>query len=264
MLDIAKVDLGLIAEALEDHSWSRSWWLDPTTGDVNPGASEMWDGIAEAEEDYRAAEDRGLVAIEPIDSSEAYGDMEDFIEAVSDPRARSALERAIRGRGAFRRFKDTLLDHPELRDAWFRFHDVRMERRALTWLTDAGLVEPGVASAEIAKRPDPDVPHDAATGLARAVAVELRTLFADELDEVIVFGSRARDDAGLGSDLDLLVVLDRVDSPWEDLRRMDDILWRHSLESGVTISAVPVSSEELRSATWPLLERVRAEGRRVA
>ena len=60
--------------------------------------------------------------------------MEDFIRRVRDPRARDLLERAIAGRGAFRRFKDTLLDFPDLRPVWFAFHDARMERRAIEWL----------------------------------------------------------------------------------------------------------------------------------
>ncbi|MGH9243243.1 MAG: UPF0158 family protein [Acidimicrobiales bacterium] len=57
--------------------------------------------------------------------------MEEFIELVPDQRPAHLLARAIDGRGAFRRFKDTLSDLPELRDQWFIFHDARMSRRAV-------------------------------------------------------------------------------------------------------------------------------------
>ncbi len=48
--------------------------------------------------------------------------MEQFVQLVRDPRARDRLDRALQGRGPFRRFKDTLLEFPGLREAWFRFH----------------------------------------------------------------------------------------------------------------------------------------------
>jgi hypothetical protein len=40
----------------------------------------------------------------------------DFTERVRDPRAHDLLERAIEGRGAFRRLKDTLFEFPQLRE----------------------------------------------------------------------------------------------------------------------------------------------------
>jgi hypothetical protein len=63
------------------------------------------------------------------------------------------------------------------------------------------------------------------------------------------------------SDVGLLVVLDRVDSPWEELRRMDEVLWRHSYENDAVVSAVPVAERDLDDPVHPLLIRARAEGR---
>jgi hypothetical protein len=60
------------------------------------------------------------------------------------------------------------------------------------------------------------------------------------------------------------VVLDRVDSPWEELRRMDEILWRHSYNNDAVISAVPVAERDLTDAPHPLLVRAQVEGRAVA
>jgi predicted nucleotidyltransferase len=96
------------------------------------------------------------------------------------------------------------------------------------------------------------------------VAGDLRALYGRRLRRVLLFGSWARGDAHPESDIDLLVVLDQVESPWEELRRIDEILWRHSYRSNVVISAVPVGEDELREAARPLLVRAHAEGRRVA
>ena len=45
-------------------------------------------------------------------SSEGYRDMEAFTDTVRNRRLQERLERAIIGRGAFRYFKDVLLDYP--------------------------------------------------------------------------------------------------------------------------------------------------------
>jgi predicted nucleotidyltransferase len=258
MLDLDRLDLGELCMALEDNSPEQAWWLDPRTGELEPW-SELGDN-----EDQKHPEERGFVAVDPVDSSESYSDMEDFAERVSDGRTRDLLLRAIAGRGAFRRFKDTLLEYPELREAWFGFHDARMERRAIVWLDDRGLLERAAAERALADRPEPDLPAldrplDAAS-VASAVAADLRGLYGDRLRTVVLFGSWARGDAHPESDVDLLVVLDEVRSRWEELRRMSDALWRHSLEHDVVVTEIPVSEAEYRESDEPILVRARAEG----
>ncbi len=265
MLDLEQVDLRSLAEALEDHSPETTWWFDPHTGETEPYLADPVSVGLDEEEDPL---DRGLIRIEPIPSREAYGDMEDFIERVRDPRARDLLERAIAGRGAFRRFKDTLLDFQELRQVWFAFHDARMERRAIEWLADEELIQRDIAEREVRARHDPQLPAPVSrfdpVEIAQAVAKDLRALYGGRFRRVLLFGSWARGDAHPESDIDLLVVLDRVESPWQELRRMDEILWRHSYRSDAVVSAVPVGEDELREAARPLLIRAQAEGRAVA
>jgi hypothetical protein len=264
MLDLGRVDLRSVAEALEDHSPETIWWFDPDTGETQPDLADR----ASVRLDDEDPLDRGLIRVEPIPSRDAYRDMEDFIDRVRDSRARDLLERAIAGRGAFRRFKDTLLDFPDLRQVWFAFHDARMERRAIEWLAGEELVEPEVAEREIRSRGDPQFP-ELSSGfdpleIAQAVARDLQALYRGRYRRVLLFGSWARGDAHPESDIDLLVVLDRVESPWQELRRMDQILWRHSYRANAVISAVPVGEDELGEASRPLLIRAQAEGRAVA
>ena len=62
--------------------------------------------------------------------------MVDFIATVKDKRLVELLEVAINGKGAFRRFKDVLLNYPDERERWFQFRDDRVQEKALEWLGD--------------------------------------------------------------------------------------------------------------------------------
>jgi hypothetical protein len=263
MLDLDRVDLGELCSALEDNSPEHEWWLDPSTGEL-----EIWSGYSESDDGDAHPADRGWINVEPVGSGEAYGDMEDFVARVPDPRARDLLERAIAGRGAFRRFKDTLFEFPELRAAWFAFHDARMERRAIEWLLDRELIPAEEAKRALAQRQEPDVPELGAAfdahAVAGAVAADLRGLYGERLKQVVLFGSWARGDAHPESDIDLLVVLDEVASRRREMKRMDEVMWQHSYANDTVVTEIPVSEREFRESDAPLLIRVRAEGVPVA
>ncbi len=74
-----------------------------------------------------------------VSASAKKNDLVDFIDTVNNLRLRDRLERAIHGKGAFRRFKDVLYDNPEERERWFKFQDDRMHRRVLDWLESEGI-----------------------------------------------------------------------------------------------------------------------------
>lgn len=258
MLDLSRVDLDELGSALEDNTPEHDWFLDTATGELI-FRSAYYDYPDDSDLD-----ERDWVRVDPIGSHEAYRDMEDFVERVGDRHPRELLERSIAGRGAFRRFKDTLFEFPELREAWFRFHDARMRRRAIDWLRYEGLIAEAEADRAIEQIIEPDPPGAApgfdALELARAVAIDLRALYGERLTDVVLFGSHARGDADADSDIDLLVVLDGVASRSRELARMDPILFRHSLANDTVITEIPVSEAEFRESDAPLLARVRAEG----
>jgi predicted nucleotidyltransferase len=262
MLDLDRVDLATLAEALDDHSWTTEWRFDPVTGESIPKPESMsW-------EECDVDDPERLIAIEPEPSSEGYGDMQDFIARVSDPRAREFLERAIAGRGAFRRFKDTLFEFEDLREAWFALRDARAERRALGWLRAHRLISDADADAAIEARPDPESELLAGTfdarAIAAAIAADLRELYGERLRDVILFGSWARGDADRDSDIDLLVVLDEVESSWEERKRMDDVLAEHSIENDTVVSAIPVSEAQFANPQRPFLIEARRDAVAVA
>jgi hypothetical protein len=54
-------------------------------------------------------------------------------------------------------------------------------------------------------------------------------------------------------------VLSDLRSRWEELRYMDEVLWRHTERAGLAVVVVPVTAEEWAAAANPLLRRAAAE-----
>jgi hypothetical protein len=248
VLDPGSVDLDDLGTALDDRTPGAIWCLDPATGAV----------VRHSEDDPPP---EGLLRIEPAGSHAGYQDMAQFVAAVHHRRAADLLDRAISGRGAFRRFKDTLGEFPELREQWFRYRDARSRRRAASWLAEQGLVDRAAAERLAAAHPDPLA---AVPDVPTAVAADLRILFGERLQQVLVFGSWVHGDGPGEHDLQLLVVLADLTAPWDELRRMDDVLWRHTERAGMAVTALPVSAADLAAPAGALLRRAVTEARVVA
>lgn len=79
-------------------------------------------------------EDQGDRFIEPPDKSDfdEYGHMEEFIDTIGDRRIAGELGRAIKGSGAFRRFKDTLY-HFGIQDQWYEYRERAMKEFVIEW-----------------------------------------------------------------------------------------------------------------------------------
>jgi hypothetical protein len=263
VLELAQIELTDLSLALEDQSEERKWWLDLSTGAINP---EQEDDPLDPDAWNSTGAQR--CEIQPMPVAVAYGDMEDFVARVRDAPAREVLERSIVGRGAFRRFKDALLELPELRQAWFEFHDARSERRAIEWLVENELIDAEEAEEELAARPDPDFQRLPALidgfAVARRTARDIRRLYRDRLRGVLLLGAWARGDAHPESPVELLVILDSIPDRWEEKRRMDRIMWRHSRRNDTVVTEVPTTQDELDRAATPFLARARVEGVRVA
>ncbi len=106
-------------------------------GDEFPEDAKDWE--REAWEDAKAVADdtRGrFVEVDRRESHDAWQVMADFVAEVPDPRMRERLERAIAGKGAFRRFKDELFSDPDVREKWFAFEQETKREWARDWLED--------------------------------------------------------------------------------------------------------------------------------
>ena len=163
-----KIDLPELVSAFEESSPELNFYLDLETGEVVLVTEEtrgeiervyaiMYGGGEEplmsfdtALEQSGAADweqealhtadlvEKGFgerfIEIPSDESRDGYRDMAAFIDTVQNRRLQDHLERAIQGKGAFRRFKDTLLDDPTERERWFAFQNERLHQRVLEWL----------------------------------------------------------------------------------------------------------------------------------
>jgi len=168
-----KVDLGELTYAFEDASWMTNYYLDLETGQVvmiSDDTRRQLEEIYEAAHDPEAERSFDLaivlrqsnlpewqqqmlleadqveagygsryIEVPTADSHEGYRDIEDFILSIRDERLQERLWQAIRGRGAFRRFKDVLVYHPRERESWFEFQEERLRGRVLDWLELEGI-----------------------------------------------------------------------------------------------------------------------------
>lgn len=137
MLRPLPVDLEELAMILEGDPVHGGGRIDLTTGEVWPqSALEYAEETGEiGEEDDHP--DRWLW-VHCEGSRSGYRDMVWFIEELDDPDLADRLSRVISGRGAFRRFKDTLSSQPELLARWYAFSNDRQRGRARSWLAAEG------------------------------------------------------------------------------------------------------------------------------
>ncbi len=89
---------------------------------------------------------------------------------------------------------------------------------------------------------------------------DIREIYGEELDGIILYGSRARGDADEESDIDLLVVLKNFDDFWEEFRKITDLSSEVSYTYDVVLSAIPVKRKDYESQISPLMLNVRKEG----
>ena len=126
-----KVSLDAIAEALDWVDDETSVYYNTETGEIIM-YNENWDNedIDIDEIDY---DDKYIVLPDQYELNE-YHMMEAFAYDHNDDRLITALQ----GRGAFRRFKDTV-DDVGLRTEWFEFRDNCYRSRAEDWCRAHGL-----------------------------------------------------------------------------------------------------------------------------
>jgi predicted nucleotidyltransferase len=88
----------------------------------------------------------------------------------------------------------------------------------------------------------------------------LEPLYGERLAQLVLFGSQARGNAVLGSDIDLLVVLRGPVDPGKEIARTSKVIASLSLKHDIVISCTFVSSERYSTEQSPLLLNVRREG----
>jgi hypothetical protein len=99
-----------------------------------------------------------LLELPRLGPRDGYEDMRRFIATVASPPLRDRLQRSVQGPGAFRRFRDTLAQHPRELQRWLAFRGRAVQERLARWLGEQGVEGFGTAEAEPAEQPPSTVP----------------------------------------------------------------------------------------------------------
>ena len=131
------IDEMMIETAMDDFDTTHSYFLNTETGEVRALSDYDMTGDEWEEEIDEIDGSDNYVAIERIESYEAYRWMENFVEQVIAPRNPQAAEKlsiALMGKGAFGRFKHVLhMVGDKWVEAWYRYHDERVKEAMYEW-----------------------------------------------------------------------------------------------------------------------------------
>jgi hypothetical protein len=158
-----KVDLKeLVFEMEMGDNMERSGYLDTETGEIIDMPDEVMravdDGktgedLAEWDEDLAEVagkilgdETNRFLLIPKRESGEGYEVMVSFAGSVEDRNLKEKLAVALDGKGAFRRFRNVLNQHPDELDRWYAFKDESVREEAIQWLIVNGIEPMQVAS----------------------------------------------------------------------------------------------------------------------
>lgn len=138
---VLPVDLDDLASVMEGDPTEEPGYLDLHTGQVVRGFETEAGMVGEdAAVDVEDDPDRWL-ELDPPESGSGWQDMADFAALQRDSRLREQMERAIEGKGAFRRFGD-LVAREGLLEQWRAYADDAARGRARAWLAGEGIRVP--------------------------------------------------------------------------------------------------------------------------
>ena len=120
IVTISKEELGIAEESEEEDDFSQypDWQQDSIKEALDVLLN--WDDYVELPDKWEINE---------------YDIMEDFCLSIKDNKISNALYAAIKGRGAFRRFKDSICTYG-IEDNWYKFRDLTLRNIAIKWCKD--------------------------------------------------------------------------------------------------------------------------------
>ena len=95
--------------------------------------------------------------------------------------------------------------------------------------------------------------------LKKAKAV-LQKIYGKRLKGVILYGSYARGEAVEGSDIDLLVLLDNMENPIDELEKCSIQIHQLDLAYDTLISMIPFDLNQYNTRKLPIIMNAKKEG----
>src|SRR6476659_908036 len=111
--------------------------------------------------------------------------MERFVAHVTDEALRERLIIAIDGKGAFRRFKDVLLNYPAERERWFTFRSGLLHWNMQVWI-EREEIEPSEAApwGRVEQPKEPEVVLERQTASGEGPGELLRRQAKELIDQI--------------------------------------------------------------------------------
>ena len=135
-----KIHLEQVIDAIETADDAFTYFYDTQTGETVYLQDEIVTGERNEElEELIENSPRGRFLRFPTKYDiHEYHIMESFVESLPPGAARQELANAIRGRGAFRRFKNGIYYH-RIEKQWFDYRDQAYREIAIRWCRDVGI-----------------------------------------------------------------------------------------------------------------------------
>lgn len=150
-----KVDLEEIAMFMENNGrLTQEYYLDTETGEPMVISGAVLERLEDGESINNPTDwekEQVKVAQEILSESgryhrvperplyEAYNLMREFIEIQGDGALKGNLSRQVHGKNAFRRFKDTIAQYPEVQEQWYTFKQEKLNKEIGDWLNSIGI-----------------------------------------------------------------------------------------------------------------------------
>ncbi len=88
----------------------------------------------------------------------------------------------------------------------------------------------------------------------------LQEIYGKRLKGVILYGSYARGEAVEGSDIDLIVLLDNMENPIEELEKCSKQIHQLDLAYDTLISMIPFDLKQYETRKLPIILNAKKEG----
>ncbi|MBP6620175.1 MAG: nucleotidyltransferase domain-containing protein [Leadbetterella sp.] len=97
--------------------------------------------------------------------------------------------------------------------------------------------------------------------LLSSFKTDLKKLYLDRFDSLILFGSYSKNNASDSSDIDLMVVLkDHNISPFAEIDFTNELVFKYMMDYEKQISIIPTTLQKLKGQNSPLMTNIRKEG----
>jgi hypothetical protein len=106
--------------------------------DEEPDLPEWMEDEVELALEVLLDEDGRYVRIPEREPPKAYKTMAEFIDTIKDPVLKEQLSNVLNGKGAFRRFKDVLIEYPKERKRWHGYNAKAVKNEIIEWMNTLG------------------------------------------------------------------------------------------------------------------------------